>query len=96
MRLVNVNSKVFSYINEVFCNKGQNLNIPILRKPPAENGRIQAVLASRDCTESRDRAVKAPSTPTLAVHICAFPASHLDSNRFTVLKNKIGVLGSQL
>ena len=50
--------------------------LPILRKPPAEKGRIQAVLASRDLTESRERAAKAPSIPTLAVHIWALPASH--------------------
>ena len=50
--------------------------LPIFRKPPAEKGRIQAVLASRDLTESRERAAKAPNIPTLAVHIWALPASH--------------------
>ena len=45
-----------------------NEDLPILRKPPAEKGRIHAVLASRDWTESRERAARAPSTPTLAVH----------------------------
>ena len=50
-----------------------------MRKPPAEKGRIQAVLASRDWTESRERAARAPSTPTLAVHSWALPASHLNN-----------------
>ena len=41
----------------------------MLRNPPAENGRIQEVLASRDLTESNDNAAIAPNIPTLAVHI---------------------------
>ena len=41
----------------------------MLRKPPAENGRIQEVLASRESTESRERAARAPNMPTLAVQI---------------------------
>ena len=41
----------------------------MLRNPPAENGRIQVVLASRDWTESRESAAIAPNIPTLAVHI---------------------------
>ena len=39
----------------------------MLGKPPAEKGKIQAVLASNECTESNDRATMAPSTPTPAV-----------------------------
>ena len=62
-------------------------SLPILRKPPAENGKIQEVLASRDWTESRDKAAMAPSMPTLAVHIWAFPASHLKSNVFNLFVN---------
>ena len=49
----------------------------MLRNPPAENGKIQEVLASRDLTESRERAAMAPNMPTLAVQIWALPASHL-------------------
>eukprot|EP00091_Calanus_sinicus_P007131 TRINITY_DN18023_c0_g1_i1.p1 TRINITY_DN18023_c0_g1~~TRINITY_DN18023_c0_g1_i1.p1 ORF type:complete len:175 (+),score=23.08 TRINITY_DN18023_c0_g1_i1:221-745(+) len=51
----------------------------ILRNPPAENGKIHEVLASNDWTESKDKAAMAPSIPTLAVHIWAFPASHLEN-----------------
>ena len=57
----------------------RRLMVPMLRKPPAEKGRIQVVLASREWTESRERAANAPSIPTLAVQIWAFPASHLNS-----------------
>ena len=78
-----------------------NEDLPILRKPPAEKGRIQAVLASRDWTESRERAARAPSTPTLAVHSWALPASHLqieknlkDWNSETI-KHKIWLVGGQ-
>ena len=41
--------------------------IPMFRNPPAEKGKIQAVLASKDWTESNERAAKAPITPTPAV-----------------------------
>ena len=39
----------------------------MFRNPPAEKGKIQAVLASKDWTESNERAAKAPITPTPAV-----------------------------
>ena len=59
-------------------------SVPMLRKPPAEKGRIQLARASSDLTESRESAATAPSIPTLAVQACALPASHLHAEEPSV------------